>query len=194
MLHAQSRSTLLRESPDAHTCAQVQPQNRLASDCLLPLTFSIVIGFVASCFPANAADLRGNGWSRQCFQPFQGVWYGGPENRYARLNANPAEYQDDQRRAQRELGGDCGGEAGIGDVQRHWSAGETRSSPVAAPFGWPSATSPSRTPTGTSATTRRFIAAYRKFVTVIRSTGEHNVQFVWQMTSYSFQVQPRTTA
>jgi hypothetical protein len=151
------------------------------------LTFSIIIGFVASCFPANAASpvVFGGVGNVASLSKASGVAI--PENRYAHLNANPPNTRMINLMPNSNWAAVAAAKPGsttYNNLLRWGNTLKSRGTPVWLAFSHEPEAHASRS-LGNSA---QFIAAFRKVVTVIRSTGEHNVQFVWQMTSYAFQV------
>jgi len=186
MLHAQSGSTLLRESPDG-TTVPASGRKRGRVRFLLPLTFAIVVGFVASCFPANAATSVVMGGVGNVASLSKASGMAIPENRYARLNANPPNTKMinvEPNGNWASVAGAQPGSATWNNLVRWGNTLKSRGGTIWVAFGH----EPEAHASAGMGTNTQFIAAFRKFVSVIRSTGEHNVQFVWQMTSYAFQV------
>ena len=188
MSHAQSRPDLLGESPDT-TRLPKNGGSKARVRWLLPLTFSIIIGLVASCFPANAASPVVFGGVGNVASLSRASGMAVPENRYARLNANPPNTRMINLMPNSNWATVAAAKPGsvtYNNLLRWGNTLKSRGTPVWLAFSHEPEAHASRS-LGTSA---QFIAAFRKVVTVIRSTGEHNVQFVWQMTSYAFQVGP----
>jgi Glycosyl hydrolase family 26 len=186
MPHAQNRSNPLGDSPDA-TRPPKNGGKAVRVRWLLPLTFSIIIGFVASCFPANAASsvIFGGVGGVASLSKASGMAV--PENRYAHLNASPPNTRMINLMPNSNwaaVAAATPGSTTYNDLLRWGNTLKSRGTPVWLAFSHEPEAHASRS-LGNSA---QFIAAFRKVVTVIRSTGEHNVQFVWQMTSYAFQV------
>ncbi len=186
MSPAQTRPVLLAESSDA-TRAPKSRGTKLRVRWLLPLTFSIIVGFVASCFPANAASpiLFGGVGNVASLSKASGVTV--PENRYARLNANPPNTRMINLMPNSNwatVAAAKPGSATYNNLLRWGNTLKARGTPVWLAFSHEPEAHASRS----LGNNTQFVAAFRKVVTVIRSTGEHNIQFVWQMTSYAFQV------
>jgi hypothetical protein len=153
----------------------------------LPLTFSIIIGFVASCFPAAAASpvLFGGVGNVSSLSKASGVAI--PENRYAHLNANPPNTRMINLMGNANWATMAAAKPGstiYNELLRWGNTLKARGTPVWLAFSHEPEAHASRS----LGNNTQFIAAFRKVVTVMRSTGEHNIQFVWQMTSYAFQV------
>jgi hypothetical protein len=183
---AQTRSVLLAESSDAIR-APKNGRKKVRVRWLLPLTLSIVIGFVASCFPASAASpiLFGGVGNVASLSKASGVTV--PENRYARLNANPPNTRMINLMPSSNwatVAAAQPGSATYNNLLRWANTLKARGTPVWLAFSHEPEAHASRS----LGNNTQFIAAFRKVVTVMRSTGEHNIQFVWQMTSYAFQV------
>jgi hypothetical protein len=153
---------------------------------LLPLTFSIVIGLVASCFPANAAGTVVFGAVGNVSGLSKASGMAVAENRYAKLNANPPNTRMvnmTPNTSWAAIAAAKPGSAIYNDIVRWGNTLKSRGSTVWLAFSHePESHANRHFGNNTS-----FIAAWRKVVTVLRSTGEHNIQFVWQMTSYAFQ-------
>ena len=188
MPHAQNGSSLLADSPDA-TRVPRNGGKALRVRWLLPLTFSIIIGFVASCFPASAASpiVFGAVGNIPTLSKASGMAV--PENRYARLNANPPNTRMINLMPNSNwatIAAAQPGSATYNNLVRWGNALKARGTPVWLAFSHEPEAHASRS----LGSNTQFIAAFRKVVTVIRSTGARNVQFVWQMTSYAFQTSP----
>jgi hypothetical protein len=186
MPHAQSRSNLLGDSSDANRLPKNGGKAGRIS-WLLPLTFSIIVGFVASCFPASAAlpVVFGAVGNVAGLSKASGVAI--PENRYVRLNANPPNTRMINLMPNSNwatVAAAKPGSATYNSLLRWGNALKSRGTPVWLAFSHEPEAHASRI----LGNNTQFIAAFRKVVTVIRSTGATNVQFVWQMTSYAFQV------
>jgi hypothetical protein len=188
MLHAHSRSTLLGKSPDGttvHTFGRKKARVRF----LLPLTFSLVIGFVAACFPANAATsiVMGGVGNVSALSKASGTAV--PENRYAHLNANPPNTKminAEPNSSWATYAASKPGSAAYNDTVRWGKALKARGGNIWVAFSH----EPESHASSKYGNSAQFVAAFRHFVSIIRSTGASNVSFVWQMTSYAFQVGP----
>jgi hypothetical protein len=192
MLHAQSRSSLLGKSPDDTTV----PTSRATSGrkkarvrFLLPLTFSLVIGFVAACFPANASTsvVMGGVGNVSSLSKASGVAV--PENRYAHLNMNPPNTKMvnvEPNSTWATYAASKPGSSAYNDTVRWGKTLKARGGNIWVAFSH----EPESHASSKYGNAASFVAAFRHFVTIIRSTGATNVTFVWQMTSYAFQVGP----
>jgi hypothetical protein len=110
-----------------------------------------------------------------------------PENRYAHLNANPPNTRMINLMGNANWATMAAAKPGstiYNELLRWGNTLKARGTPVWLAFSHEPEAHASRS----LGNNTQFIAAFRKVVTVMRSTGEHNIQFVWQMTSYAFQV------
>ncbi len=186
MFHAQSRSTLLGKSPDGSAVrSSGRPKARVRF--LLPLTFSLVLGLVAACYPANAATKVVMGGVGNVSSLSKAAGTAVPENRYAHLNANPPKTRMINVEPNSNWAAYAASKPGskaYNDTVRWGKALKARGGTIWVAFSHePESHAHARMGSNTA-----FVAAFRHFVTIIRGTGAHNVQFVWQMTSYAFQV------
>ncbi len=186
MLHAHSRSTLLGKSPD-DTTMPASGRQKVRVRFLFPLTFALVIGFVASCFPANAATSVVMGGVGNVSTLSRAAGTAVAENRYAHLNQNPPNTKMINATPNSNWATYASSKPGskaYSDTVRWGNALKARGGTIWVAFSHEPESSAHAGMGGNTA----FIAAYRHFVTIIRGTGARNVQFVWQMTSYAFQV------
>jgi hypothetical protein len=153
---------------------------------LLPLTFSIIVGLMAACFPAQAATSVVMGGVGNISSLSRAAGVAVPENRYARLNANPPNTRMINMTPNTNwatIAAAKPGSAVYNNLVRWGNTLKSRRAPIFLAFSHEPEAHASRS----LGTASQFVAAFRKVVTVIRSTGASNVSFVWQMTSYAFQ-------
>jgi hypothetical protein len=186
MLHARSRSSLLGKSPDS-PAERPSGRHKARVRLMLPLTFSVVIGLVASCFPANAATSVVMGGVGNVSSLSRAAGTAIPENRYAHLNANPPNTKMvnvEPNSGWAAYAASKPGSAAYNDTVRWGKALKARGGNIWVAFSH----EPEAHASAKMGSNTQFVAAFRHFVTIIRSTGASNVSFVWQMTSYAFQV------